>query len=75
MSDGALPQCQLVPNSVQYGPRQLGHVAVFQATQVSSWEDLRLALGAAIQRAPLRRAALDKCCKGGHGCNHECVPC
>ena len=33
---------------------------MFQATHVSSWEALRLALSAAMQRAPLRRAAQDK---------------
>ena len=41
-------------------PTRLRHVAVFQATHVSSWEDLRLALRAAMQRAPLRRAAQDR---------------
>lgn len=41
-------------------PTRFMHVAVFQATHVSSCEVLRLAFSAAMQRAPLRRAAHDK---------------
>jgi len=36
------------------------HVAVFQATQVSSWVVFKEAFNAAMQRAPLRRAAHDR---------------
>lgn len=38
-------------------PSRLMHVAAFQATHVSSWLVFREALRAAMQRAPLRRAA------------------
>ena len=41
-------------------PMRFMQVAVFQATHVSSCVVLRLALSAAMQRAPLRRAAHDR---------------